>query len=171
MRCSGLWSLGHLSLRKHYTEQYDQIHQVSEQNGRTVTVECRSVNHRYLDLSLRLPFALSSFEMPIRQLFKDELSRGRVDIFVTVTTDESVPRNIAVDEALALGYTEAVKRLEHIAKRETRPCRTLAVSAAFLQRELTEDQRRLKVNYRSAVSAIEALKPHVALKGVTGDGS
>lgn len=134
---------------------------VSEQNGRTVTVECRSVNHRYLDLSLRLPFALSSFEMPIRQLFKDELSRGRVDIFVTVTTDESVPRNIAVDEALALGYTEAVKRLEHIAKRETKDLVALVAAqrGALTEEELTEDQETLKSQLlEAAASAIEALK-------------
>lgn len=134
---------------------------VSEQNGRTVTVECRSVNHRYLDLSFRLPSALSSFEMAVRQLFKDELSRGRVEIFVTVATDESVSRNIVVDEALARGYTEAVKRLEHIADRKTRDLIALVVAqrGVLTEDERAEDQETLQGQLlEAAASAIEALK-------------
>lgn len=134
---------------------------VSEQNGRTVTVECRSVNHRYLDLSLRLPSALSSFEMPIRQLTKEELSRGRVDIFVTVETDASIPRQITVDEALARGYMKAIKELEQIADRQACDLVALVVAqrGVLTEDEQSEDQDTLEGQLLEAAAlAIDALK-------------
>src|SRR2546428_12870834 len=45
----------------------------------TVTVEARSVNHRHLDIALRLPRALGSFEMDARRLIQSRLERGRID--------------------------------------------------------------------------------------------
>lgn len=134
---------------------------VSEQNGRTVTVECRSVNHRYLDLSLRLPSSLSSFEMEIRQLFKDELSRGHVDIFVTIGTDASVPREITVDTALALGYIESIKTLERITERQTDDLVALVAAqrGVLTEDEHAEDRETIEGQLlEAAASALEALK-------------
>ncbi len=134
---------------------------VSERNGRTVTVECRSVNHRYLDLSLRLPSSLSSFEMEIRQLFKDELSRGHVDIFVTIATDASVPREIAVDTALALGYIESIKTLERITERQTDDLVALVAAqrGVLTEDEHAEDRETIEGQLlEAAASALEALK-------------
>ncbi len=134
---------------------------VSEQNGRTVMVECRSVNHRYLDLSLRLPSSLSSFEMEIRQLFKDELSRGHVDIFVTIATDASVPREIAVDTALALGYIESIKTLERITERQTDDLVALVAAqrGVLTEDEHAEDRETIEGQLlEAAASALEALK-------------
>ena len=134
---------------------------VSERNGRTATVECRSVNHRYLDLSLRLPSSLSSFEMEIRQLFKDELSRGHVDIFVTIATDASVPREITVDTALALGYIESIKTLERITERQTDDLVALVAAqrGVLTEDEHAEDRETIEGQLlEAAASALEALK-------------
>ena len=51
----------------------------------TVTVELRSVNHRFLDVGLKLPAPLGSFEIEIRQYLKDNLARGRVSVAVQLT--------------------------------------------------------------------------------------
>ena len=48
----------------------------------TVTAEARSVNHRHLDIALRLPRALAAFEMDARRLIQSRLERGRVDVAV-----------------------------------------------------------------------------------------
>jgi uncharacterized protein (TIGR00255 family) len=48
----------------------------------TVTVEARSVNHRHLDIALRLPRALAAVEMDARRLIQSRLERGRVDVAV-----------------------------------------------------------------------------------------
>ena len=48
----------------------------------TVTVEARSVNHRHLDIALRLPRALGPFEMDARRMIQSRLERGRIDVAV-----------------------------------------------------------------------------------------
>ncbi len=48
----------------------------------TITVELRSVNHRFLDVSLKLPGALASLETDIRKFLKDNVARGRVTVIV-----------------------------------------------------------------------------------------
>ena len=53
-------------------------------HGREITVELRSVNNRFLDCSVRLPRAFSYAEDAIKQLVKDAVQRGKVDVFVSV---------------------------------------------------------------------------------------
>jgi len=81
----------------------------------TVTVELRSVNHRFLDVGLKLPGALSPFEMDIRQFLKDHVSRGRVTVVTQLTLDRDNLQggldNDRLDEGLAM-LKEAASRLE-----------------------------------------------------------
>jgi len=56
--------------------------EVSE-NNRKFTVEMKSVNHRYLDVNIKMPKKLNFFESAIRTLLKDYIQRGKVDIFIT----------------------------------------------------------------------------------------
>ncbi len=65
----------------------------------TVTVELRAVNHRFLDVSLRLPGPLAAFEIDIRKFLKDHVSRGRVTVAV----------QLAVDNAGAASSLDAVR--------------------------------------------------------------
>ena len=53
------------------------------ENNRKITVEMKSVNHRYLDVNIKMPKKLNFFEAAIRTLLKDYLQRGKVDIFIT----------------------------------------------------------------------------------------
>jgi len=53
------------------------------ENNRKITVEMKSVNHRYLDVSIRMPKALGIFEAAIRTELKQYISRGKVDVFIT----------------------------------------------------------------------------------------
>ena len=53
-----------------------------EKDGREITVELKSVNHRYLDLGFRMPRAIGFVEDTIRGVLGGELSRGHVDVFV-----------------------------------------------------------------------------------------
>ena len=48
-----------------------------------ITVEMKSVNHRYLDVNMRIPKKLSSFEAGIRSLLKRYIQRGKIDLFIT----------------------------------------------------------------------------------------
>lgn len=53
-----------------------------EAEGRCLTVELKSVNHRFLDVALRMPRSLSFLEDPVRRALGERLSRGHVDVFL-----------------------------------------------------------------------------------------
>jgi uncharacterized protein (TIGR00255 family) len=86
----------------------------AELSGETVaiTVEARSVNHRHLDVGLRLPNAWSSFEGDIRRIVQSRLERGRVDLSVQVSPLPTLStRTVRVDGALARCYLEQARQL------------------------------------------------------------
>ena len=80
-------------------------------NGREITVELRSVNNRFLDCSVRLPRAFSYAEDALKQCVKEHVSRGKVDLFVTVnvTADENV--RISLNRPVLEGYLEALRTI------------------------------------------------------------
>src|SRR4051812_15433184 len=70
-----------------------------------VTVEARSVNHRHLDVALRLPRSLASLELDARRLVQARLERGRVDITVQVTPlTGTATQRVQLDAGLAREY-------------------------------------------------------------------
>jgi uncharacterized protein (TIGR00255 family) len=81
--------------------------------GRVVlSVECRSVNHRHLDVSLRLPRVLSAFESDARRLIQSAIQRGRVEVGVTLTAAEGAVLNpLTVNLTQAREYAEAARTL------------------------------------------------------------
>lgn len=70
----------------------------------TVTVEMRSINHRYLDVGARLPDGFSEFEGEIAPLLRTQLKRGRIDISVSVQLTGGNARRVMLDETLAKAY-------------------------------------------------------------------
>lgn len=80
-------------------------------DGREITVELKSVNHRFLDISCRLPRALSFAEDALRKTIGQYLKRGHVDVFVNYQNMRQDARTVRVDAALAEQYRDAVKQL------------------------------------------------------------
>ena len=76
-------------------------------DGRTITVELKSVNHRYLDIGMRLPRHLAFLEDVIRRGLGEGLSRGHVDVFVNYRNDRSDARTVFVDVPLLCAYVTA----------------------------------------------------------------
>jgi len=81
-----------------------------------ITVELKAVNHRFLDLSLRLPRNLSFLEGTIRQTLTAGMKRGHVDVFVTVRRTGASAQQVVVDEAMALAYANAARQLAEATK-------------------------------------------------------
>ncbi len=77
-----------------------------------VIVETRSVNHRYSDISLKLPKRLSPFEIRIKELIKAEVSRGRIDVFIKLDTTGEGKLQLEVDWYIAGQYYEALQTLK-----------------------------------------------------------
>jgi uncharacterized protein (TIGR00255 family) len=82
-----------------------------ESDGRTWTVETRSVNHRYLDLKMKLPRGYSSLEEKIRKKVSTFHQRGHVDLFLGVTGDFTDLTRVKANLDLARGYRDALNAL------------------------------------------------------------
>ncbi len=80
-------------------------------NGREFTVELRSVNNRYLDCSVRLPRILSFTEEAIKQAVKSSVSRGKVDVFVSITSEGGEEAQITLNKTVLEGYLAAMKQM------------------------------------------------------------
>lgn len=83
----------------------------SSDGGFGLIVELRALNHRYLDLVIRMPKELSSFEDTVRKQIKEELFRGRIEVYVTIQETVHTARSVKIDENLAKAYLEAFQAL------------------------------------------------------------
>ena len=68
-------------------------------NGREFTVELRSVNNRYLDCSVRLPRILSFAEDAVKQAVKNSVSRGKVDVYISLRSEAGEDVKITLNAA------------------------------------------------------------------------
>ena len=80
-------------------------------NGREFTVELRSVNNRYLDCSVKLPRALTFAEEAVKQAVKTTISRGKVDVFITMHSETAADVKITLNTAVVEGYIAAMKQM------------------------------------------------------------
>jgi uncharacterized protein (TIGR00255 family) len=80
--------------------------------GTKVTIQIRSLNHRHLDLQLRVPREYLSFEEEIRKTLRQRISRGRVDLFINRYAAEAQSRRLDVDEALVGQYIAGMTQLK-----------------------------------------------------------
>jgi len=77
-----------------------------------VTVEIRSVNHRFLEVAVRAPRSLAQLEDQIRKAVQQHCFRGRVDVSVSIQSGGSSLKTVQIDEALAKQYHAALKKLQ-----------------------------------------------------------
>ena len=79
--------------------------------GREFTVEIRSVNNRYLDCSVRLPRLLSFTEDAVKQAVKQSVSRGKVDVFISVRSEGGEEINVSLNRSVLEGYLAAMRQM------------------------------------------------------------
>ena len=80
-------------------------------NGREFTIEVRSVNNRYLDCSVRLPRMLTFSEDTIKQAVKQHISRGKVDVYVTLRSEGGDEAQISLNRNVLEGYLTAMRQI------------------------------------------------------------
>lgn len=84
--------------------------EVSDEN-RKITVEMKSVNHRYLDVNIKMPKKLNFFEASIRNLLKEYIQRGKVDLFITFEDTSENNINITYHKEVASEYMKYLKEM------------------------------------------------------------
>ena len=81
------------------------------EGNRKIAVELKSVNHRYLDMNIKLPKKLNLFEGAIRSLLKEYIQRGKVDVFFTYEDYTENNFTLNYNEAVAAEYLTHLKRM------------------------------------------------------------
>ena len=84
---------------------------VESVNGREFSVEIRSVNNRYLDCSVRLPRMLSFAEDSVKQAVKASVSRGKVDVYISMRSEGAEDTKVTLNTALVEGYLSALRQM------------------------------------------------------------
>ena len=85
--------------------------QESLKEGRKILVEIRSVNQRFTDYSIKLPKHLGFLEERVRGFASERITRGKVDIYISVESYEEADKDIRLNSALAESYINALKQL------------------------------------------------------------
>lgn len=80
-------------------------------NGREFTVELRSVNNRYLDCTVKMPRSLTFAEETVKQAVKQAVSRGKVDVFITVKSESANDTTVTLNKAVVEGYLSAMRQM------------------------------------------------------------
>ena len=108
--------------------------------GLQITVELKSVNNRYLDASVRLPRSFLFAEDTVKSAVQRHITRGKVDVFVSVDSTEAGDMTVKVNEALLRGYLEA---LRHIAAEYSLQDDATALSLSRFPDVLTVEKKDL----------------------------
>ena len=138
-----------------------------EIEGRQLTIELKSVNHRFLDVSFRMPRGLMFLEDDARKRIAAKLSRGHVDVFMTYRNLRSDTKTVRVDEALLSAYMQAFDQIAAAGLKDDRAM--MGVSRfpdVLIVEEAPEDQDALRTLMAETLDeALDELKSMRAREG------
>ena len=137
--------------------------------GRQITVEIRSVNNRYLDCSVKLPRFYAFCEEAVKQAVKQSVSRGKVDVYVTVNLTQSTDVAIGLNRPVLEGYLAAMKTMaEDYPIRDDVSVSTLSrLPDVFTVEKAEEDEDAQKAQLLGV--AAEALAGYDAMRRAEGE--
>ena len=69
-----------------------------EKEGRTYNVEIKSVNHRYCDVSVKMPRCISYLEEKVKKEITNSISRGKIDVYITFENNSAKGKNIKINK-------------------------------------------------------------------------
>lgn len=139
-------------------------------DGRELTIELKTVNHRFLDLSFRIPRNISFLEDVLRtRLTQGELKRGHVDVFVTYQNTRMDTRDVQIDLALLKAFNAALKTAKHELDDYKRPTATdvISLSGALQIAQADEDIDAVTALAKEAING--AMDELVAMRNREGE--
>lgn len=80
-------------------------------NGKKITVEIKSVNSRYSDISVKMPRLYTFLEAPVKKAVTNYTSRGKIDVYITIDTSVDESKGVAVNVSLAKAYQDAISKI------------------------------------------------------------
>ena len=138
-------------------------------NGREFTVELRSVNNRYLDCTVKLPRSLSFAEEAVKQAVKQAVSRGKVDVFITVKSENTDDTKISLNTAVVEGYLGAMRQMvsDYGVKDDISVSVLSRMNDVFTVEKPEVDEEQLKADLMSVLD--KALQSYNAMRATEGE--
>ena len=145
---------------------YGREQQIIDQ--RDITVEIKSVNHRYYEFSARVPRAYGYLEEKLKSFVKGKISRGKIEVGVTINNLNGKEADIKVDKTMALGYVNALRNANEFLNLEDDITLTslMKFSDIFTVQKIAEDEEKIWNDVKSV--AEKALKKFVAMRETEG---
>ena len=114
-------------------------------DGRDITVEIKSVNHRYFEFNCRTTRGFGFLEEKLKSYIKERVSRGKIDMFVSLSQKEDTEAIVKINPSLALGYINALKKLsdEYGVKDDISVSTVSAYSDIFQVHKAPEDEEEV----------------------------
>ena len=137
-------------------------------NGREFTVELRSVNNRYLDCSVKMPRSVSFAEEAVKQAVKAAVSRGKVDVFITVKSENSDDTKISLNASVLEGYLSAMRQMvaDYGVRDDISVSTVSRLPEVFTVEKPEVDEEQLKADLMSVVA--KALEGYNAMRITEG---
>ena len=137
-------------------------------NGREFTVELRSVNNRYLDCTVKLPRMLSFAEDSVKQAVKATISRGKVDVYISVHAEGAADVKVTLNDAMVEGYLAAMKQMveQYGVKDDISVSLISRMPEVFSVEKPQVDEEQLKADLMSVVQ--KALANYDAMRAAEG---
>jgi uncharacterized protein (TIGR00255 family) len=129
-----------------------------EQSAFQITVEMKSVNHRFLEMNIRLPRQMMMFEDKIRKLIGEYVSRGRIEVSILIEGEGLVERRLRVDWNLLEQYAALMKETENKFQLQG----SVTAQQLLLMPEVTEIEEIEKIDPAFETSLHEAVRAAAA---------
>lgn len=138
-------------------------------NGREITVEIRSVNHRYFEFSCRTPRGYGFLDDKLKAYVNSKVSRGKVDVFVSVSASDELPAEVTVNHQLVAGYIKAMQEISETYKIDN-DVSVVAISRfsdIYTVHKAAEDEEEIISDVLSAVDI--AIESFVKMRETEGE--
>ena len=137
-------------------------------NGREFTVEIRSVNNRYLDCTVKLPRSFSFAEEAVKAAVKAAVSRGKVDVYISVRSETEADVQVPLNKPVLEGYLSAMRQMveDYGVKDDISVSVLSRMSDVFVVDKPKADEDQLKADLLSVVN--KALLAYDAMRVTEG---
>lgn len=138
-------------------------------NGKEITVEIKSVNHRYFEFNARVPRIYGYLEEKLKSYIQPQVSRGKIDVSVMIVTLDGVAANVEMNESLVRGYINALRtaKNEFGLSSDVSVSDLLRIPEAFTVRKETEEEETIRQEVKTVCD--EALERFIAMRTVEGE--
>lgn len=141
----------------------------ASEGKRKFTVELKSVNHRYLDLNIKMPKQLNALESEIRSLLKEQIGRGKVDVYITCEKEHEDAVSLKYNASLAASYLKYLRAMaeEFELEDDIRVSTLSRYPDVFVMEETPADEEELWNGLREALTG--ACRQFVAARAAEGE--